>query len=333
MRKVRLPDLDFEIDPEMIAEGLTQSEMQTWDNCAEKWYLGYNLKLSHRSQFSWATTYGSWVHNTLEEFYRSKGKRWHWQPEVDELILRRQNAKVMRQRELYMKLGKIQMEVYASQYKHDFKLYDILSTEDIIDIEFEGVRLKGKVDVLAYHKGYKRVGLWDHKTTGRLDRDTALGWDFRLQFMFYTWLAYHHPDWKKQRPRSFMVNAMKKPQLKWGDTEPVDAYLQRVQIDMVQKPEKYLYRDTLLLKEGDLEHFEKTILRPKIERVKMLFNPKVSDDVKLIITRNKNTDTCRKYGQACEFLPVCQHGLDVEKRGYMRREVKHRELQEEPNDD
>jgi hypothetical protein len=335
MRKLHLPELEFEINPDLIGEGITQSEMQTWDNCPEKWYLGYNLMLSRRGQFSWATTYGSWMHNSLEEFYRTKGKRWSWAPTLDgitEKDLRFSSQRVLRDRELYTRLGQLQMEIYASFYKDDPKHWEIVGTEDIIDFEFEGIRLKGKLDVRAIQKAYKRLIIWDHKTTGRLDKDTALGWEFRLQFMFYMWLAMRDPKFKKERPRGFMVNAVKKPQLKWGDTEPVESYLQRVQIDMMQKPEKYFYRDPQLLKEGDMERFEATILRPKLERVKMLFNPKISDEVKTLIVRNKNTDTCRKYGQPCEFITACKNGLDIEKRAFYRREVKHRELVEEANE-
>lgn len=322
--------VDFEINPEMISEGLTQSEMQCWDNCAEKWYLGYNLMLQLRGKFSWALTYGSWIHESLEEFYRTKGKRWSWDPKLKDVQFMR--AERLVERVYWERLGQLQMEIYASHYKHDPSFMRIEATEEIIDIEFEGVRLKGMVDVYLYSKKHEGYYMMDHKTTGRLDKQTVLGWDFRLQFMFYCWLA--RQKWGKEMPvHGFFINAIKKPQLRFNaQKESLDGFLQRVQTDMLQAPEKYFYRERLRLKKGDLDHFEATILRPKLDRVRMLFDPKIPASVKSMLVRNKNTDYCLHYGQPCEFINACKNGLKLEKHAFRKREHKHMELAEEIGD-
>lgn len=325
MKKLVAPIVDFEINPDMIGEGLTQSEMQCWDNCPEKWYLGYNQMLSRKGKFSWALTYGSWMHNALEEFYQTKGKRWAWNPELKDTKFLSQE--ILAEREYWEALGRLQMEIYTSHYKGDFDFYDVLATEEQIDFEFEGVRLKGMLDVYSYSKAHKGHYVWDHKTTGRLDKQTIMGWDFRLQFMFYCWAA--SKIWKKQPVHGFIVNAIKKPQLKRGQTEPLAAFLQRVQADMLTQPEKYFYRERLRLKAEDLLHFEETILRPKLQRVKMLFDPAIPPSVKSFLVRNKNTDHCLTYGQPCEFMNICKHGLEIEREFFQVREHKHMELAEE----
>lgn len=321
-----IPLLQFEVNTDLIDEGFTQSELQCWDDCPEKWYLGYNLLLQKKGKFSWALVYGTWMHQALEEFYASKGKRFHVDPVLkDRRFL---NQQTLADFEYWSRLAEIQMQMYASFYKNDFKaMFDIEHTETTADVEFEGVRLKGKLDIFAWSKLHKGFYVVDHKTTSRLDKQTAMGWDFRLQFMIYCWFAWKL--WPKTPVHGYFVNAIKKPQLKRGEKETVDAFLQRVQIDMQERPETYFYRERLRLKKPDLKHFENTILRPKIERIKLLLSPKVKDEVKIAILRNKNTDTCIKYGQPCEFLPVCKNGWEIEHRAYHRRDVKHQELVEE----
>lgn len=318
--------IEFVINPALIGEGVTQSEMQTMDNCGEKWYLRYNMLLGLRGSFSWALVYGGWIHAALEEFYKTKGKRWHIDPVIQgkEFL----QGAMLKDIDYWRQLAELQMSIYASHYKGDHAFWRTKEVEFIADFEFEGVRLKGMIDLFVESKVHKGFYVVDHKTTSRLDKQTVLGWDFRLQFMFYCWLAWKM--WGKEFPvMGYYINAMKKPQLRRGVKETIPQFLQRVQTDMLGEPDKYFYRERLRLKKGDLQRFEDTILRPKLFKVKLLMNPKVSTDIKAAIIRNKNTDHCMHYGQPCEFLRACQHGLTLEKFSFHRRAVKHQELQEE----
>lgn len=226
-------------------------------------------------------------------------------------------------------VARVQMEIYVSQFKHDFKISKSLAVEEIVDFTFEGIRLTGMIDRYAQDLTTKKKNdyyVWDHKTTARLDRTTTIGWDFRFQFMFYCWIASKLPKWKKFPCKGFMVNAIRKPQIKMNKGDTLDSFLQRLQSDMMERPEFYFYREVLHLKQGDLHHFESTILRPKLNRIKLLLDPKTSETTRQAFLRNKNTDHCiSKFGQVCEFLPLCQHGQD-EAFQYRRREVKHLEL-------
>ncbi len=323
MASLKLEKLDFHLNAASIGQGMTQSEMQCWDNCPEKWYLGYNLMLALRGKHSWALTYGSWIHEALDEYYKTKGKRWHIDPKVrDKHFL---NAQQLSEYDYWVELANVQMSIYASHYKNDFKFFNILTTEEIIEFEWQGVLLKGMVDMFLQEKKTGKFFMKDHKTTGKIDKQVVMGWDFRLQFMFYVWLCLKT---KRQSPSGYFVNAMKKPQLKQGANETTKQFLQRVQIDMLSRPEVYFYRERLVLLKGDMEHFEKNILQPKIDRLKVLQDPKVSDSIKIMMARNKNTDYCLHYGQPCEFMRVCKNGLAVEKAAYRKREVKHMELVE-----
>lgn len=329
-RKVFIDSTGFEINPEIIGEGITQSEMQCWDNCPEKWYLGYNHMLHRVGKFSWALTFGSWMHGALQEFYTSKGKRWSLDTKIREKHFIHQDLLV--QEDLWRGTAQVMMDVYTSLYKHDFKVLKPVAVEEVVDIVFEGIRLKGMIDLFAKDLTVKKdeYYVWDHKTTFKLDASIILGWDFRFQFMFYCWIAGKVEKWKKFHCNGFVINAIRKPVIKPNKNETLDGYLQRLQSDMLGRPEFYFHRDKLILKQGDMEHFENNILRPKLQRIRLLLDPKVDPKIKEFLIRNKNTDHCvSKFGQACEFLPACQHGLDVEGMQYRRREVKHQELMAE----
>lgn len=320
--------LDFSIDSTMFAEGFTQSEMQTMDNCGEQWYLRYNLGLAKHGAFSWALTYGSAFHAFLEEFYTTGGKRWSFNLELDKKQRAMLPMQVMEDLEYWQKLGGVQSEIYASYYKNDHLHFQPIEggIERIADMEFEGIRLKGMLDLFFKHTTYKGYYMLDHKTAGRIDAQTVLGWDFRFQFMFYCWLAWK--IWPEYPIKGYFINAIKKPSLRLGKTEVLQAFMARIRADMLGEPEKYFYRDRLLLTRDALQRFEDQILKPKLFRIRLLINPKVSDDVKISIIRNKNTDHCLHYGQACQFMGACQHGLDTEKGAFMKRAAKHEELAE-----
>jgi hypothetical protein len=316
------PPLSLAINASLIEEGMTQSEMQLMDNCPEAWYLRYNLMLTRKGEFSWATTYGGWMHSFLEEYYATKGKRWSVNPELRERKFI--TGAVLQEYEYWAGLLQIQAEIYASHFKQDFKLYKIKENETLVDFTWKGVRLKGKIDLYVFAKHLKGYYVWDHKTASRIDKQTVMGWDFRFQFMFYCWLAWK--IWPKRKVKGFIVNAIRKPQIRKGERESTGSFLQRVRSDMLARPEFYFYREPLKLRAGDLQHFEDQILTPKINRIKMMLDPKIKDSVKIAMLRNKNTDHCLAYNRPCQFMQICKNGFDIEQHFYIKREHKHEEL-------
>lgn len=328
-------DQEVIINPDSIGDGITQSEMTCWDNCAEKWYLGYNLMLYQVGKFSWPLTYGGWIHGALEEFYRTKGKRWSLECAIPQrkFIPRDQLAL----EDYWTGVADVQMQIYASQYKHDFEIWQPLATEEIVDLTWRGVRLKGMIDMPAIflpNKKRKTVYIWDHKTSYTIDKKMVMGWDFRFQFMFYCWLATKLEKWKEWHIAGFVINAIRKPGLKWNqDKEILSAHLQRLETHMREEPNKYFYRDKLELTKDAMQHFEDHILGPKLDRIRILMDPKTPDAVRRLFMRNKNTDHCvSKFGTPCEFISACQNGLSLERFKYRKREVKHRELVSETED-
>lgn len=323
MARVLHPTIDLaQIIRRSSEHGWTQSEITTMDNCGMLWFWRYGMMLDKVGQLSWASIYGTACHSTWEQMYATKGERWSPAPlkiPIPSLSLDQQKL-----RNYWEGILPVQMGAYAEYWKDDFTFFKVQKFELVIDFIHDGVRFTGKVDLLFT---ITDDGLWllDHKTTGRLDLKTVMGWDFRFQFMFYVWIAYKSLGMEF---KGYYINAMKKPTIRVKQKESFDEFKLRLANEMTMEPEKYYYRERLLMNQGSLDYFEQRVLGPKIERIKLLTNPTISDNIKSSIVNNMNTDHCQRYG-ACSFLPLCNHGYELESFQYQQRETKHTELVEE----
>lgn len=334
-RKLLYVPEDFHLNPDLLTEGITQSEMQTLDNCPERWNNRYNLMIEKKGEFAWSTTYGGWIHSALEEWYSSGCRQYSLNFNFRHKPLS-PNPEWRREKEYYEALAEVQMQVYTSFYKNDKKVLRLkdAKVEEIVRLEYEFddrvFLLTGMIDMLVYHEGRRGFFTLDHKTSQRMDRSTVMGWDFRFQFMFYCWLA--KKKWPKIKILGWIPNGIKKPQLRWNqDKEDLQEHMARVRTDMLEFPDKYFYRDVLPFTKNAIERFERVSLRPKLIRYKLLTDPKTPMEVKVALGRNQNSDYCVKYGAkyACPYLPLCQKGPEINGFMYQKREHKHEELQED----
>jgi len=310
----------MKLDLENIKEGLTQSEITTWDECAQRWFYGYNQMLKPRNSFNWYFVYGDAFHRTISDFYAGQEKVASLQFPAGVVLTGEQEA----ERDRWQAVLEVQMQRYFRYYADDHKAWDIHLNEEIVTVDFEGFRFTGKIDLGYSLKGDSNLIHVDHKSYGRYDKATYEGWFFRFQFMFYLWLVRR----KTGRDVSlFMVNGLKKPGLKQGVNENVAQYTARVQQDMIQRPEEYFKRTPLAVMPNLIERFEENVLRPKISRLKLLTKGKPSAMLLESLTRNKNTSACTGMGSVCPFMPLCSVG-ESELYLYDRRETKHVELAE-----
>lgn len=308
--------------PENFALGFTQSEIGTWDDCAEKWYLGYNHMLRKRGEFAWYFVYGDAFHTTLSNWYATGISKIAGLQFPEDVILSNEQQADARKWQMILE---VQMERYFTYYQDDLRAMKIWLNEEIIEFTWQDVKLTGKIDLGYNLSGDSENVLMDHKSAGRFDPNALNGWQFRFQFMFYMWLT---EKVTKRKIGKFVVNGMKKPALKQGKDESVESYCIRIKQDMIQRPEEYFKRVPLPMIRGSMEHFEKRVLQPKIDRIKLLTQG--TDSVMIdALVRNQNTNNCVKYGNTCQFLPICQNGFKAEGFQYILRENKHEELEAE----
>lgn len=306
------------IRPETFKQGFTQSEIGVWDNCAEKWYLSYNHALRKRGGFEWYFIYGDGVHATLEHWYKTGEEKIATLQLPKDVV---SDAAIAYELEKWQGILQVQMERYFQHYARDLDIWTPWAVEETVMVEFEGIKFTGKIDLGYCIDGLKGNVLADNKTYGMED---TVGWQFRFQFMFYIWLVQKATE---RKINSFMVNGIKKPALRQGKEESLPSFLVRIKADMIQEPDKYFVRTPLHMIKHSMEHFEERVLRPKVERIKLLTQATTSDSIIESLVRNQNTHHCVNFGSACEFLPICQHGFKREAHWYFQREVKHVELQ------
>lgn len=307
------------IRPETFSQGFSQSEIGTWDNCAEKWYLSYNHRLERKGTFEWHFLYGDGVHKTLEDFYNGIEQIATLQDFLPEgVVLTTEQEDELGK---WQAILQVQMERYWKHYVDDLSVWTPWTNEAVVEVEFEGIKFTGKIDLGFCVDGHTDRILMDHKTYGL---DDSVGWQFRFQFMFYIWLAQKATGKKIDQ---FWVNGIKKPQLRQGKDESLASFAVRINQAMIQEPEKYFQRQQLHMIQNSMEHFEQRVLRPKIERLQLLTQRDPSASIIEALVRNQNTHSCVTYGNTCQFLPICQHGYKREGHFYQQREHKHVELQ------
>ncbi len=313
------------IDESTFDQGFSQSEITTWDECPEKWYRGYNQRL-HLPGISWPLLYGTAVHKNLELHYQGElrercgdGDGFAMLQIPDGIFPTAEQDADLRYWNLILQA---QMERYFVHWAAADEALDVIpeGTEQIMETEFMGVKLRGKIDMMFRPKKGAIV-LRDHKTSSRYSPDLMDSWYYKFQFMFYVWLARRVTGMKINE---FEVNLIVKPQLRLKKDESVESFAARCKADMIQEPDKYFKRIPLPLMKGCLEEFETNVLIPKILRIKALTDVTQSAILPLLV-RNRNTNNCSRIGMTCPFIPLCVHG-EKEKFRYQTRQYKHEEL-------
>lgn len=302
-----------------ISEGFTQSEFSDM-SCMQRWNYRYNQLLIKPGIIAFPLRVGSAFHDAMEQFYATKGMRVHVAP------LQFQEYEIPGLTDIEKKVYwdaviPAMVEGYANEYKADPVKWKIEAIEIELDVVYRGFRLRGKVDLKILQKN----GRWivDHKTMSRLNRDVVAGWDFRFQFMFYIWLLSLV---NTEKVNGYIVNGVKKPELRVKQSESIPSFAARVKEDMIINPDKYFYREEYPINQSQLLHFQTEVVDPKIEKLKFIIeNP--TTPIAQALMKEKNTDECQKWGGApCAYIDLCQHGFDKMAFLYRTKPKKHEEL-------
>lgn len=304
-----------------VSEGFTQSEFSEM-SCFQRWNYRYNQLLVKPGTINFALTVGSIFHDAMEQFYATKGMRVH----VATLQFKEYEVPSLADIEKQTYWNHVlpaMVEAYMIYYKADHVTWDIKAIEVELDFVYRGFRLRGKVDLNLIQKN----GRWivDHKTMSRLNNTVVAGWDFRFQFMFYIWLMSKiSPD----KIMGYIVNGVKKPELRVKQHESIPAFAARVKEDMIINPDKYYYREEYPVTKGALEHFEKEVVDPKLDKIQFIIeNP--GNPLAISLMKEKNTDECQKWGgMPCPYIDICRHGMDKMGFLYTTKPQKHEELNE-----
>lgn len=313
------------INPETIKQGWSQSEIMMLGNCPYKWNMRYNQRLTKTGFPEWSLLFGTAFHNFCEQYY--KGVEEIEFPEIvlpEDVIV---TAQIESELEYWNRILEATCEAYLVYYKADHKFYEVdpddveLEIEHTVKVYDQKIKLRGKIDLMGLHEG--KPFIMDNKSASRFSQEQAEGWDFKFQFMFYMWLA---KEAKKFKASKFIVNGVRKPQLRQKKDETPAMFLNRIVDTIKKEPSNYFYRQTLLMSKHSMTHFEKTILMPKLARIALIQDQEIDDAIKSLFILDKNTDHCHVYGTRCQYHKLCQNGPEGELETFTVRENKHTEL-------
>jgi PD-(D/E)XK nuclease superfamily protein len=319
---------------ESFSEGLTQSEIMERCNCPRKHMFRYILNLKRQGSFSWALLTGGAVHKLLEEHYKllKETGTGLTQPKTLEFDF---EPDVILEPNQYEEYKYWQIIAGMLVYRHnifyqetDSKIH-IDNVEVPVDLEYRGFRLRGMIDLVGTDSTRgTRPWIMDHKTASDINDIRLEGWQFRFQFLFYSWL------WTKltgERPSGNYVNILKKPQerrsLKRGET--IEDFCRRIDFNINVNPHEYFRREWIPFDDGMIERFQKYTLDPILTQFNLLkeipdceYDQELRESLLLV----PNTDHCISWNVKCEFLELCKNNFQDYAVEYIHRPIKHPEL-------
>lgn len=301
---------------DLQAVGVTQTLINAFQCCRVRWLMmlhGYRNILKNR-----VTVFGTIMHGLLERLYKfgipTEAIRLKWieqikkeEPDSFRAVDAEQiNTDVWMAESLF--LG------YCAYWKSDFKTLKSAQTEHEFGVEFNGVKIRGKMDVREEDKSGD-IWLWEHKFLGRIEEDVLsarLAMD--LQSQLYLLADFHERgEWAK----GIKYNIVRKPQLKpkakiERGIDPEDPkgkkkiyspetrieYLQRVRADIMERPDFYFIRHRVTWTAKDREAFLAELSHKLNEMSRVI-------EGDLMIWRNQAA-CIMPY--KCDYLDACETG-------------------------
>jgi len=266
------------------ADGVSQSLLRHFQLCPVRGLIatgagensdGQALGWQQRSMEK-KTRYGSLAHDVLEPMYKESR---HDSPFIVyhlNLVLDRyveEHADELHPSVLQdvngdaAKLHAI-LHMYPIHYANDFDGKIFVGSELMIDVMWNGYRLRGKIDgVFRDQNGDS--WLLEHKTKGRIEEDkmmTALLRDH--QNLFYVTLY----EAKFQTPvKGILYNVIRNPGSNPRKDEALPLYTQRIHGDIVKNSKHFFKRYTLSYTDADKESYRNELLF-KLARMERILN-------------------------------------------------------------
>lgn len=307
-----------------VSDTITQSEIMLRASCARKWFYRYALKLDKRGVVDQNLIYGSLMHSLLETLYKSEEEAWAMSPKEHPIKVTDDQMEQLT-RDLVLapndyaevELTRAKVQIAFNAYRWHYHAADsrlsIKLVEKSLEVEWNGLKLVGKLDMVAKPNRQDGIFVWDFKTAGKLDKLALDAWTFRFQFLFYCWLYWKFTGVK---PTGTIINGLVKiglrPKIvdrKTKQIETREEYLYRVKGEFTANRKHYFYRQRIPLGKDALERFEYEILKPHLYAFKTLQLLGMEGEALIsALAMTMNTNQCHMYGSYCEYLSLCKDG-------------------------
>ena len=281
-----------------LEDGITQSLLSSYLCCPFRGLLKFN-RWCHDSKRA-NTRFGSAFHEMLDKAYSKK------KAPTDKALMSELEAyltsssdyttKELEQREEDKAVLHAVLRNYYRHYARDFKDKNFKRVEKSYDVEWNGWRLRGKIDG-EYLDGKGRVRLMEHKTKSRIDEDTMmqkLAFDFQ-NLMYIT--MYEAETGKKVY--GTLYNVIRRPGLHRKAAETLKQFADRVAEDVAARPEHHFKRIEIMYSAKD-----KALFKQELNEILNDLEFRLDVGVEKFYRNRFACDLPFK----CEFLEACASG-------------------------
>jgi len=246
-----------------LDDGITFSGLNNWSQCREQFSLQWIDGVTPK-KLSVPLEFGSVFHSALENQEKGTPK------EVIQRVTahyRKHRLKTITktsekdQLSLLLGLARIVFPRYCEFWREDDALINWVSREEKFDIpyavprdgEIREVRLRGMRDGIYSVDSEGTFGIFETKTKGRIiDKEIVETLQYDMQTMIYSVATYL--DYQRM-PNAVKYNVVKRPDLYRRKGEGLVSYLDRVEQDVLERPEQYFKRYTATVSEQDISAF------------------------------------------------------------------------------
>lgn len=254
---------------DLLKDGITQSALTLWMECREQFYLRYVEGWTSRAS-SLPLNFGIMFHALLAEIKGNVDTKKDRVKKASDKISKQRGLRLGLKQGFLNTLGMVDVVLdayYKFWQKRDakrkwtfhekrFRVPYAAHTPYADPIYFRGMWDSG-------YLSYRQPCLHEVKTKGRIDES---GLQATLQFDFQS-MFYACAFWKQEgrAPRRILYDVIRRPQLRQGKSEEHEDYLQRIRVDIVDRPAWYFMRWETEVKLTSLAYWEKHVLRGLME--------------------------------------------------------------------
>ena len=182
---------------------------------------------------------------------------------------------------------------FVNRY-HEMYSYEWLSSEETFDVEYNGVRLRGKYDgVIKYKDG--TICILDHKNMSRQPEEMIeiLSLDFQILFYIVAAMQMGH------QVNGFLYDVIRPPTIKQKKSETHEQYVDRLLGDTVVRPEFYFKPYFISYTPEEVDR-----LKRNLDAILQRFTTWYENGMEEL----RYPTGCRTYYGSCQYLKLCAFG-------------------------
>ena len=254
-------------------DGVTYSFLDEWLMCREQARLSYVEGWSSRG-LAVPLDFGIAFHDCLEWIAKGRSPKTIHTKILAPYLEKKLSGKNKLRPDEVIKLTELlrSVEVVFKEYHAYWENYDTsmqyIYQEAAFQVEHtlssgKKMPLRGRWD--AVYKENGKIWLMENKTKGQIDEEGILAsLPFDLQTMLYVHCLQEHLGKKVE---GVLYNVIRRPGLRRKKTEQINEFVERVQDDVVNRPQHYFMRWRVEFLEEDITNWVTKSLNPILEQV------------------------------------------------------------------